>query len=145
MFSRLADLYYKSLPYLTIAKNKVSALLDVAISLKDKLSGISRFRNVYLVLGGLAVLAVLLVADPDGGLVQKLPWGGTTLATLLVLATSVLYVGVLHLSRKAELDYTDLKELFDKAKESSTGAGLAIIGVGLFSIAIAVVILAATK
>ena len=145
MFSRIVSLYTKSLPYLTAVKNKVISLLDVLLSLKDKLYGISRFRNVYLVLGGLAVLGVLLAADPDGGLVEKLPWGGTTLATLLVLVTSILYVGILHLSRKAELDYTDLKELFDKAKESPVGAGLAVIGVGIFSVAIAIVILAATK
>lgn len=104
-----------------------------------------RFRNTYLVLGCLLVISVLLVSDPDGGFVQNLPFGAGTVTMLIILITSILYVAILHISRKALVDYIDLKEYFRKALMTSEGSGLAIIGIGLIMIAVSIVILAATK
>jgi hypothetical protein len=104
-----------------------------------------RFRNVFLGIGSILVMAVLLLSDPDSGLVKNLPFGAGTLSFLIILVSSVLYIGVLHLGRKALFDYIDLEEYFKKAKLSPEGAGYALISVGLFSIAIAIVILAASK
>lgn len=104
-----------------------------------------RFRNVFLLIGSLLTIVVLFMSDPDSGLVQNLPFGGGTVALLIVLVTSILYVGMLHLSRRALMDYIDLEVYFKKALMSPEGAGLAIIGVGLMMVAIALVILAATK
>jgi hypothetical protein len=104
-----------------------------------------RFRNVFLMIGSILTVLVLLLSDPDGGMVMSLPFGSGTLTTLIILVMSILYVGVLHLSRRALLDYLDLQELFKKAMMTSEGSGSAIIGVGLIMISIAIVILAATK
>lgn len=104
-----------------------------------------RFRNIFIGIGSLLVIILLLLSDPDGGLVQNLPFGAGTLSTIIILVVSILYVGLLHYSRKALLDYLDLEELFNKAKLTPEGSGLAIIGIGLIMISVSIVILAATK
>lgn len=104
-----------------------------------------RFRNVFLGIGSALVTTVLIMSDPDSGLVRNLPFGAGTLSFLIILVSSILYIGLLHLGRKALFDYIDLEEYFKKAKMTSEGSGSALIAVGLFSIAIAIVILAAAK
>lgn len=104
-----------------------------------------RFRNIFIGIGSLLVIILLLLSDPDGGLVQNLPFGAGTLSTIIILVVSILYVGLLHYSRKALLDYLDLEELFNKAKLTPEGSGLAIIGIGLIMVSVSIVILAATK
>lgn len=103
------------------------------------------FSRIYMVLGGLLVLIVLLLSDPDSGLIQNLPIGAGTVTTLIILLTSILYVGMLHLSRKALLDYINLKEFFQQALRTPEGSGLALIGIGLIMVAISIVIVAATS
>lgn len=104
-----------------------------------------RFRNIFIGIGSLLTILVLLMSDPDGGFVQNLPFGAGTLATLIILVSSILYVGLLHISRKALLDYLDLEEYFKKAIQTPEGAGLALIGVSLMMVSISLVILAAVK
>lgn len=104
-----------------------------------------RFRYVYLGLGSILVAIILLLSDPDSGIITDLPFGAGTLTILIVLLSSVLYVGFLHLSRRALMDYLDLSKFFAKAQQSPEGAGLAIVGVGLIMISIALVIMAATN
>ena len=104
-----------------------------------------RFRSIFLGLGSALVVTVLLLSDPDSGFVKNLPFGAGTLSFLIILVSSILYIGVLHLGRRALFDYIDLEEYFKKAKLSPEGAGYALIAVGLFSVAISIVILAASK
>lgn len=103
-----------------------------------------RFRHIYMVLGSLLVIALWLLTDPDSGLIQSLPIGGSTVATLVILLKSVLYVALLHISRKALFDYLDMGKIFEVALRSPEGAGKAAISVSLATIAIAIVMLAAT-
>jgi len=103
-----------------------------------------RFRNIYMILGSLLVLSLWLVTDPDIGLIQSLPFGVGMVATLIVLLKSVLYVTILHISRRALLDYLDLQKLFEKAMERSEGAGSATIAVAIIILAISITIFAAT-
>ena len=102
-----------------------------------------RFRNVYMGIGSLLVVLLWVLSDPNVGFVQGLPFGASTLATLILLLKTVLYVAVLHVSRRALMDYLDLESYFKKALESSTGSGLAVIGVGITYLAIAVTVYAA--
>ena len=104
-----------------------------------------RFRHAFLGLGSVLTVLVLLMSDPDGGFIRHLPFGAGTLSILIILVTSILYVGVLHLARKALMDYIDLEQYFKKAIMSPEGAGLAIVGVGLMMVSIALVIMAAVK
>ena len=103
-----------------------------------------RLRNIYTIIGSVLVLLLWVLTDPDGGLLQHLTFGSSAIATIVILSKSILYVAVLHVTRKALFDYIDLGDLYDKAKETPQGAGLAIVGVGLFIVACAIVIYAAT-
>ncbi len=104
-----------------------------------------RFRTVYLGLGSILVGIILLLSDPDSQLITSIPYAASTLTILIVLMSSILYVGLLHLSRRALMDYVDLSRFFTKALQSPEGSGLAIIGVGLIMVSISIVILAATS
>lgn len=104
-----------------------------------------RFRHVYTIVGTILVLVFWTATDPDLGLITGMSYGASTIASLAILAKGVLYITLLHYSRKGLLDYIDLKEYFLKAKESSGGAGMALIAVSIIMLAIAVVIYAGTS
>jgi hypothetical protein len=104
-----------------------------------------RFRNVYMGLGSSLVIFIWLLSDPDTGILQSLPMGASTIATLIISLKTVLYVAILHISRKALVDYLDLKSVFEKAVATSQGAGYVAIAIGLFNVAIAIVIYAAVS
>lgn len=101
-----------------------------------------RFRFVFMGVGSVLTLLLLILSDPSVGAIKQLPFGGATVALLLGLVLCFLYFTMLHLSRKGLLDYIDLEVFFKKALETPTGAGLAIIGVGLIMISCALVIIA---
>lgn len=113
---------------------------DSPVNLEVKHKGI-RFRYLFMGLFGALALLLLFVTDPDSKLVTALPIAAGFVATVVLLVSAVLYVTLLHLSRRAMFDYVDLSVFFTKAMETSTGAGLALIGVGLSSVAISIVIL----
>ena len=104
-----------------------------------------RFRNVFLGVGSLLVILLLLVTDPDSGIITSLSIGSGVVATLAILVTAILYVGFLHLSRKALMDYIDLEQFFKKAGMTPEGSGLALIGVGLMMVSVSLVIMAAVN
>lgn len=104
-----------------------------------------RFRHVFLTIGSVLTVFVLLMSDPDGGFVRNLPFGSGTLSLLITLVVSILYIALLHLARKGLFDYIDLEVYFKKALQTPEGAGYALIAVAVAMLAIAVVILAATK
>lgn len=104
-----------------------------------------RFRHVFMGIGSLAAIFILLMIDPGNGLKLALPFGATLAANIAWLLQSFFYIGFLHIARKGLLDYLDLEEYFLKAKTTPEGAGYALIAVGLMMVAIAIVIMAATK
>ena len=101
-----------------------------------------RFRNLYIVASCVMAIILLFTSDPDVGLVQNMPVGAGTIATLILMFKAVLGVAVLHFSRKALMDYAeaDFQAMLKKALETPTGAGLAAIACSLMTIAIAIVI-----
>lgn len=104
-----------------------------------------KFRNVFLGIGSILTILVLFLSDPDGGLVQNLPFGSGTVSLLIMLVISILYIGLLHLARKALFDYINLEVYFKKALLTPEGSGMALISIAIAMVAIAVVILAATN
>jgi hypothetical protein len=103
-----------------------------------------RFRHLYMGVGSFLVILMWVITDPDLGWISELPIGSGTIATLLVLLKVVLYVGMLHISRRAMADYLDMFAIYQKAVETPTGAGLAAIAVSMLALAISVVMYAAT-
>ena len=84
-----------------------------------------RFRHVFIGLGTAAVVAGLFYTDPEHGAV--------TVAFLQQFVTPIIALGIAHLARKALFDYpeADGRTLFQKARESSVGAGLALVALAM--------------
>lgn len=99
-----------------------------------------RFRYLYMGLFSVLTLLALFVTSPDEGFIQELPFGAGLIATVTQLLKVVIYVTMLHLSRRALFDYIDLEVYFNKAKESEIGAGLALVAVSLATLALAIII-----
>lgn len=89
-----------------------------------------RFRYTFIGLGSAAVVAALLLTDPDRGL--------STGMLMLALVTPILAVAFAHLARKALHDYpeADARRLFARAAESPVGAGLALVALAIVSSAL---------
>lgn len=104
-----------------------------------------RFRDIFLGIGSGLVLLLLLLSDPQLGVISQLPFGAGTLGLIINLVIGIFFVGFLHFSRKALLDYIDLEEFFKKAIQSPEGSGLALVAVGLMMVSIAIAVLAAVK
>lgn len=98
-----------------------------------------RFRNISLVLGTLATLILVFLSDPDLGPGMNMIFGANTLLLIKSVVALSLACLVLHLSRKTLFDYINVKEMFDKAMETSEGAGKALIALAVFMCSFAVV------
>lgn len=104
-----------------------------------------RFRHTYMGIGSVLVILLMILSDPDLNIISGLPVGAGALATIIILVKSVLYVALLHISRKALLDYVDFEVVFKRAMGSSEGAGSFAIAIGLIMISVALVIWAAVS
>lgn len=85
-----------------------------------------RLRNWFLWVVPLTVLLVMYRFDPDNGL-SLMVW-------LSSFSRAFLFVACAHLARKVFFDYpeSDVKRLFDMARNTPVGAGLALIAVMIF-------------
>ena len=110
-------------------------------SFKETTKGRKLFFTVIIPL----VLFSLYGSDPDVGIIKHLPFGTNLTNTLLILIPVFLYFAVLHIGRKILYDYVNLGEVYAKAMENPIGAGLIAIAMGITTLALAVVILAATS
>jgi hypothetical protein len=104
-----------------------------------------RFRHVYMGLGTILFLVSYILTDPDLALLSSLSFGASTLATVIYLLKTVIYVAMLHISRKALFDYINLEQVYRKATESPAGAGYTMIAVAITMLAISLVITAAVS
>ena len=80
-------------------------------------------RNYLLVGGSILVLLFSFFTDPNGG--------ALTAAWLGNLVMPVVAVWFSYLTRIALFDYLDMEEIFHKARETATGAGLTFVGICL--------------
>lgn len=92
-----------------------------------------KFRNAFMFIGSLVVLAALFFTDPLGG-VGSVVW-------LVNAARFVLGVGALYLGLRALHDFAGAsgEHLFGKASETPEGAGLALISKALWGVALALI------
>jgi len=84
-----------------------------------------RTRHTLLLGGSALVLIGLLLTDPAGGISTAL-LGVSLLSNLWALLLT-------HISRKGWLDYpeADMQDLFSRARQSSTGSGLALVAIAI--------------
>lgn len=103
-----------------------------------------RFRYISMLVGSLAALVMILLTDPDLASLLQLPFGARAVITFKSLLMVSVAAAFIHYVRKTLFDYMDLLEYLTKAKESPSGAGLAVIGVALMLLATAIVFAALT-
>lgn len=103
---------------------------------------ILRVRNLYLVLGCFLVILLLILVDPDSGLVRQLPFGSGAVTTLVYMAKGILGSALLYTTRKAMFDYpeADLQSIGRDARRTPEGAGLYAISIALQTIAYSIII-----
>ena len=84
-----------------------------------------RTRHTVLLGGSAALLAGLVMTDPNRGI--------TTGIMLMSIAVGLLAVLFAHIARKALFDYpeADMRSLFRIARESAIGAGLALVAMAI--------------
>lgn len=88
---------------------------------KSKLTEWFRKRNLVLIGGSFLVIAFLYHTDPNDG--------ALTASFLQQLTTPIVAVWFAYAARKALFDYVDMEELYQKAKDSATGAGITFLGI----------------
>jgi hypothetical protein len=96
-----------------------------------------------MIAGSFLVLAIWLLTDPDLGILNQMSFGASTLATIVLTLKVVLYVAILHISRKALFDYIDMERVFQKAITTANGSGYVAIAVSIICLAISILIYAA--
>lgn len=89
------------------------------------LRGAPRYRSLFLLGGAMLATAISLQCDPDNGL--------ATLLSGVAIIQAIWAVAASHWVRKALMDYpeADMRRLFAKAGQESTGAGLALIAIAI--------------
>jgi hypothetical protein len=102
-----------------------------------------RFRFTYIWVFGILSMLAAALADPDQGFIRQLPFGASTIATLIILTKGIVYCGLLHFSRKGLMDYFDMEEAWNRSKNNPLAAAVYTLGVGLYTVAMALVIQAA--
>lgn len=100
-----------------------------------------RFRHTYMLIGSIFVVILFLITDPESKLIENMPFGASTVVMITWLLRTIWCVGILHLSRRALLDYLDLRTLLIKAEQTPEGAGRAMQAVGMIMIAVSIIIL----
>lgn len=104
-----------------------------------------RFRDAYVVLGSVLTVLLLVLTDPDLGLVQNLGIGAGTINSLVFLFKGILGCSLLYITRKAMQDYpeADFQSLGAKANTTAEGAANYAIATAIMTLAYAVVIVGA--
>lgn len=99
------------------------------------------FRHYFMVFGTLIALLSLFGTAPGLGLLS-LTFGADVLAKLSSLPAFVFGVGIIFISLKALFDYSNGKAMYEKAMETSIGAGLAMVAKALTAVAVALATMA---
>ena len=105
----------------------------------------NRFRNVYMIYFGVIVLLLMLLSDPDNGFIQKLPFGASLVATLVLMARAVLYAALFHVTRRGLFDYINFREFLVRALNGNVGAGVGALAIAVAMIPVAMLIVAAVR
>ena len=98
-----------------------------------------RYRQISLILGSLAALALTFFSDPDVGVKLGFSAGAQTFLLIKSIVMLSLAALVVHLGRKTLLDYFDLFEAIQQGLKTPEGAGRVVQGVGLILVAFAIV------
>lgn len=104
------------------------------------LKDVFRLRNIVVWMLTAALMGVLFETDPDGG--------SSMWVYLIKLTTGFFFaVTLAHIGRRVLFDYpeADARSTFDKARETSTGAGLLAVAISIVTAALLLIASSAAK
>lgn len=97
------------------------------------------FSSKFIILGSiLAVVMILGSASP--ALMSILDFGALEVLKLMALFMTVLFIGVLHVCRKALFDYVRMGDLYNEALKGNIAAAIVFGGICIAMVAIAIVV-----
>ena len=102
-----------------------------------------RARHIYSFLGTFLAIALLVVTDPDFGVVQHLSIGAGTITSLVFLMKGIMGITLLNISRKFVIDYaiSDMEALGEVAASTPIGAAIYAVALSIMTLAFAVVMI----
>lgn len=108
---------------------------------KLSIEKLKRARTNYVYVGTLIIFILLILIDPDAGYIQQLPFGAGLVSTLALLLRGCLACSLVHITRKALLDYpeADMRQLGHSALQKPEAAGLYAISISLYTLAYAII------
>lgn len=108
---------------------------------------LSRKRSFFTLWLSVIFMITYFLIDPDNKFISSFPLGANSTLLLLSMLKAATWISFLHWSRKAIFDYNeaDLAKLIGQASKTSQGAGLVVIGIGIFVLAFALVIYASIQ
>ena len=101
-----------------------------------------RFRNLFNIWGGIIVVLLLMLTDPDNHLIRNLDFAAGTVANIVFLAKAMLGATLLYIIRKAMHDYdaADFEKLGERARQTPEGAAMYSIAIAIMTFAYALLI-----
>jgi len=113
---------------------------DKELGVKRKL--FARKRSMFLFIALLVVPVLISITSSSGGMIKNMPFGSEVLGFMVALSGGILVAVVAHFLRKYIFDYisADYNLLLEKAKETSTGAGLGSISVAVMFLGICIIL-----
>lgn len=102
-------------------------------------------RTIFFGVGSIIVILAMLLTDPDGGLIQNLPFGSSTATFLIYLSTCFIGIALLYLCERVMFSYVIYQDVYNRALKTENGPGMIMIAISLQSIAFALVFIALYK
>jgi hypothetical protein len=98
----------------------------------------SRKRDIGLYVLTFFIVGLMLITDPDVGIIQNMSIGSGVLATVTLIVRCMLVICMIHWGRKIALPYFDFSDTLAVARKTPEGAGLALIAVSVMCLAFSV-------
>ena len=88
-------------------------------------------------------VALLVVTDPDFGVVQHLSIGSGTIISLVFLMKGIMGITMLNISRKFVIDYSiaNMEALGEAASATPIGAAIYAVAISIMTLAFAIVMI----
>lgn len=98
-----------------------------------------KYSFIYLFIS----LLMLVITDPDNKIITDLPYIASIIIYIKIALGLILASTFYYISKSNLFDYkeADTQVLLRKAMETSQGAGLAIIGLGIIMLAVAIIMM----
>lgn len=107
--------------------------------------GYFKYRTILYIVAPILIILVMVAADPDVGWIRNLGFAPSTLSWLIMMFTTLLFVGLLHIGVRGSFDYIHFEKLLRETyeKKDPIANALIFIGTALYALAVSGAFIAA--